>query len=60
MHGLSCNHSHCRRLEVVVPLRLGAWAASRDDQPPTTASLLALLPGLLPGLLLLHPRTHAW
>lgn len=45
---------------MVVPLRLGAWAASRDDQPPTMASLLALLPGLLPGLLLLHPRTHAW
>lgn len=46
--------------EVVLPVRLGAWAGSPEEQPPGPPSLLALLPGLLPGLLLLHPRTHSW
>ncbi len=49
----------CRRFEVVLPLKLGAWAGNPQEQLGP-ASLLALLPGLLPGLLLLHPRTHAW
>lgn len=45
---------------MVLPVRLGAWAGSPEEQPPGPPSLLALLPGLLPGLLLLHPRTHSW